>query len=312
MFNRFKYAIFSTVILTSLVIYASSLKVPIPIGEAEDYWKFACGIEVKKFDGHFPYARETGIFPSQDEWYFYYFQEHHGRHVYKIKKTGLLVEVGEVLSLLDQELTSTIMGETRPDYVLESNKKRVACLDIKKSVASEPDRFIDVINIEIANKYDNFDAQWERSKRYWISIIFEVVFLSLWWLFSFHAGVFGKLNKTRRVRIAFSPLLLFFPHFIGYAPYLFSFGPSGGILYPIFASFMSLPFGWLPFNPVEISILSYVPQPLSYISQVPFSPLAMSFYGSVSPTVVCVYAGLVLAIGRMVSCRQKKLTRLSN
>jgi hypothetical protein len=168
-------------------------------------------------------------------------------------------------------------------------------------VGSQPDRFIDAINLEVANQYNSFSEQWERSKIYWVSILFEVFFLPFWWLFSFHSGVFGKLNKKRTVRLAFSPLLLFLPHFLGYAPYLFSFGSSGGILYPILARLASLPFGWLPFNPVEISILKHIPQPLSYISQVPFSPMAMSFYGNVSPTILCVYAGLVFVFSKVIS-----------
>lgn len=59
---------------------------------------------------------------------------------------------------------------------------------------------------------------------------------------------------------------------------------------------MSLPFGWLPFNHLEVELLKHLPQPLAYISQVPYSPMAISFKGAVSPTVLIVYALLVFGI----------------
>jgi hypothetical protein len=134
---------------------------------------------------------------------------------------------------------------------------------------------------------------------YWASILFEAIFLPFWCLFSFHGGVFGKYNRKISLRFAFSPLLLFIPHYLGYAPYLFSFGPSGGILYPAFAILVGLPFGWIPFNPIEIWFLKMLPQPLAYISQIPFSPMAISFKGAVSPTVLLIYAFIVLGISKI-------------
>lgn len=302
MFIRYKYAILSSVILIGLVIYVANKRIPIPTGDAEDYWQFACGVEVDKFDGYFPFARETGIFSGRDGWYFYYFREHHGRHVFKVSKESLQSYTSQVFNLLDLEIFATVQENTRDKYLAKSNSKRLACLDVVKSVNSDQDQFIAQISVKFANKYDNesFNRQWQRSKRYWLSIVFEGFFLPFWWLFSFHSGVFGKFNKSLAIRLGFSPLLLFFPHFLGYAPYLFSFGASGGILYPLFTGLLSLPLGWLPFNPIDIHILKLIPQPLTYISQIPFSPAAMSFRGSVSPTVLCVYAGVVLIISKLI------------
>lgn len=306
MFIKYRYAVLSSVVLIGMVLYISGKRIPIPTGESGDFWKFACGVEVKSFDGYFPYAHEIGIFPSQEGWYFYYFQEHHGRHVFKVNEDSLLLDVNEVFVLLEENITSTKQEKTREDYLYESNKKRLVCLEIKNAVGSDPNRFIDSINMDVTDRDESFREEWELSKRYWVSIVFEAIFIPFWWIFSFHSGILGKLNNKREIRIAFSPLLLFLPHFLGYAPYLFSFGPSGGILYPLFAGLMSLPFGWIPFNPIEISILQYLPQPLSYISQVPFSPMAMSFYGSVSPTALCAYAGLILMLSKAISKYRKR------
>lgn len=301
---KHKYAVFFVLFLLGLLAYTAQKNVPIPTGDAEDYWEFACGVELEKFDGYFPYAHWTGIFPNKDGWYFYYYQEHHGRHVFKVTKQSLLNQVGEVFTLLDQEILTTVQDKTRDDTLAAKNKRRQNCLEIKNTVNSDRNSFIEKLSSKGTNDIDredeieSFHYQWERGKVYWASILFEAIFLPFWWLFAFHSGMFGKFNRKRSTRLAFSPLLLFVPHYLGYAPYLFSFGSSGGILYPLFAVLISTPFGWVPFNPIEIELLKLLPQPLSYISQVPFSPMAMSFNGSVSPTVLCAFAGMVLIFSK--------------
>lgn len=318
-----KSAIIFVFILESFLAYTAVKWPPIRIGDAEDYWEFACGIELKAFDGYFPYAHWTGIFPKSNGWYYYFYQEHHGRHVFKVSKQALIDSVDEVYALLDVEIKSTLQqqhsyGEDGFDSLKSKNERRRACLQIKANSGLEREQFINAVSEQasigtrtefLARSEDakayrekelkSFQRQLERSNYYWVSVLFEAVFLPLWWLFSFHGGVFGKYNKSRSVRLAFSPILLLLPHYLGYAPYLFSYGPSGGIIYPSFALLMSLPFGWLPFNHVEIELLKHLPQPLAYISQVPYSPMAISFRGAVSPTVLIVYALLVFGINKV-------------
>jgi len=303
---KHKYAILFVTLLLGLLVFSAQKRIPIPTGDAEDYWEFACGVELKKFDGYFPYAHWTGIFPDRDGWYFYYYQEHHGRHVYKVSKPSLLNQTSEVFTLLDQEILNTIQKKTRDNTLEVKNTRRLNCLEVRASVSSNEDKFIDAIssksigNPDRVYELESFQYQWERGKIYWASILLEAIFLPFWWLFSFHPSFFGSYNRKLSTRLAFSPLALFIPHFLGYAPYLFSFGPSGGVLYPIFAVFIGLPFGWIPFNPIEIELLKLLPQPLSYISQVPSSQLAVSFSGSISPTVLCVYAILVIIVGKII------------
>lgn len=289
-----------------LLAFMAQKTKPIPTGDAEDYWEFSCGVEVNKFDGTFPYARSTGIFPDKDGWYFYYYQEHHGRHVFKVNKQSLLTQTSEVFTLLDQEILNTVQKMTRGNSLENKNNKRIACLKIKEAVSSNEENFIERIsskskdNPDRTYEIESFQHQWERGKIYWVSILFEAIFIPFWWLFSFHSGIFGKYNRKLSTRLAFSPLILFTPHFLGYAPYLFSFGPSGGVLYPLFAMFIGFPFGWIPYNPIEIELLQLLPQPLSYISQVPYSPMAISFNGNISPSVLCIYAILILVTSRII------------
>ena len=262
---------------------------------------------MEKFDGYFPYARWNGVFPSKDGWYFYYYQEHHGRHVFKVDKQSLLLQTSEVFSLLDKEIYVTAQEYVSEEALHIKNQRRKDCLEIGKSLEWSGEKFIEEISSKSVNEeewvgeVESFNLQWEKGKLYWASVLFEAIFLSLWWLFSFHSGVFGRFNRSLSVRLAFSPLLLFVPHFLGYVPYLFSFGASGGILYPAFAMLLSLPFSWIPVNSIEMELLGGLPQPLQYISPVPFSPMAMSFMGAVSPTGLCVFAVLVLGGGKVIT-----------
>jgi hypothetical protein len=326
-----KFAVVFVMMLLGLLAYTATKRAPIPTGDAEDYWEFACGIELKKFDGYFPYAHWTGIFPENNGWYYYFYQEHHGRHVFKVSTQALLVTIEEVYRLLESEIESTAQqysgfnNEEEITNLKRKNERRLDCLRIKNTTQLNYEKFINTVSeesskrirdgffarIEDAKEYRekelrSFQYQLERSKLYWASILFEAIFLPLWWLFSFHGGVFGKYNRKISLRLAFSPLLLFIPHYLGYAPYLFSFGPSGGILYPLFAMLVGVPFGWVPFNPVEIWFLKMLPQPLAYISQIPFSPMAISFKGAVSPTVLLVYTFIVLGISKIWCTYVKK------
>lgn len=303
-----KLALLSIIFILGVLLFVASRSNPIPVGDAEDYWEFACGVELENFDGYFPYAYWTGIFPKFDGWYFYYYQEHHGRHVYKVSKKALAKCVLEVFSLLNKKITNTVQNHAREDILVKKNTNRMTCLEIMVTVKQQSSGFIDKVSTirgnELReglrkNEMDNFIRQWKRAQRYWLSVLFEAIFLCFWWLFTFHSGVFGKFNRNISTRIALSPILLFLPHYLGYAPYLFTFGPSGGILYPLFAMLFALPFAWIPYNPIEIEILKILPQPLTYVSQAPASPMALSYGANISPTILFIFAVIVLLSGKM-------------
>jgi hypothetical protein len=304
-----KSILLSVLIIIGLLAYFAERMQPVPYGDAEDYWEFACGIELNAFDGYFPYARRTGVFPKTDGWYFYYFQEHHGRHIYRVTEESLIKTVHEVFPLLNIEITKSAQKNLRERELGEKNMRRKECHKLMADIKGNDTQFIEKVNIERSSASNHlggereiasFKIQWERAKIYWVSVVFESVFLCFWWIFTFHKGAFGKLNEKFSIRLAFFPLILFIPHYLGYAPYLFSSGPSGGILYPLFAIMLvALPFGWVPFNLIDIWILELLPQPLMYISQGPASPLALSFHSGVSPTVLIIYAILILASNKL-------------
>ena len=79
-------------------------------------------------------------------------------------------------------------------------------------------------------------------------------------------------------------------------PICFHLEPSGGIFYPQIVTVFSLPFAWIPLNPIDLLLLTLIPQPLASISQIPYSPSAISYSGSISPTVVIAYVIVVKLI----------------
>lgn len=313
---RRKSIALSIVLIMGLLGYAANKKHPIPTGDAEDYWEFSCGIELSVFDGYFPYAHWRGVFPKTDGWYVYYYQEHHGRHVFRVSKESLIEQISEVYSLLSSEIKNTGQESSEDKELQEKNSRRKECVNIRNSAHDNYELFLDEVssvrssasNLRYGqDEIESFKAQWKRSQIYWAAILFEAAFLCFWWVFAFHKGACGKLNRRVDLRLALSPILLFVPHYLGYAPYLLSSGPSGGILYPFFATLMALPFVWIPFNPVEIWLLKGLPQPLAYISPVPASPMAMSVLGAVSPTVLVGFAILVLMIGSILRKYRKSI-----
>ncbi len=311
-----KSILVSTVLILGLVAYSAPNRHPIPVGHAEDYWEYACGIELDDFDGTYAYAHWTGVFPKTDGWHFYYFQEHHGRHVFRVSPDALIERVPEVYSLLDHEIESSVYLRRFEDTADRKNVQRAECLAIKLRVGDDHALFLDEVSESRSGpirlpagqeEIDSFLAQWGSAKLYWATVLFEAAFLWFWWVFTLHRGAFGKLNGRSDLQIGFSPLLLFVPYYLGYAPYLFTYGPTGGIVYPVFAMIVSIPFSWFPFNPVEVWVLERLPQPLWHISQVPAAPMAMSFWGAVSPTALLLFAALVLFVGHKRRQRRSRL-----
>jgi len=288
---------------------------PIPVGTAANFWEFSCGVELDSFDGYFPYTNSRGIYPNRGDWYLYFYTEHHGRHIFKIEKEKLLSTVDELYVLLDKQVTESRQERTDKNDLAEKNQNRVRCNALRLLVNSNNDYFLDSLVSAVredpntAQDLESVNVQLERAAIFWKSIVFECIFLPFWWIYTFHGGFLGKYFGSRLIRLASSPLLLLVPHFMGYSPYLFSSGGSGGVLYPLFAMLMYLPFlaltGFISgiyeiVRRIDTAIFQVIPRPLTAISQAPFDAQAMSFSGYASPTVLIVYLLTVLTAGIIV------------
>lgn len=292
-------------LLLLLLGNCASDRYPIPKGNAENYWEHACGIQLPGFDGRHEHSYWRGAFPAIGDWYFYYVREHHGRHVYRVSHDTLIAHVPEVYSLLERGPEWPSAADRRDRQFIKKSERFAECSDMRIQAGEDYALFLEQVDAANGSPFrhmdgqeeiDSFLLQWGKARLYWVAVLFEAVFLWSWWMFTFHRGVFGRLNERLDVRIAFSPLLLLVPHYLGYAPYLLTFIPHGGILYPGFADVAYLVFGWVPNNAVDVWLFENLPKPLWPISPTLAAPMAASYSGSVSPTALLVFAGVVLAV----------------
>jgi len=299
--KKYKFSLLSLFLLLCLFTWIAPHQNTVNKGSAEIYWNSVCGTNSD------PYEKSALALPRINNWYFYVFQGHHGQYSYKVQEKDLLKSIDQLFLSLDNKISSNKLDPLHDSYNGLNNKSHfINCRKLRKQHNSDPHLFLEAINSKITQQnnsserskwiVDGFHHQWHKSKLYWATILFEVAFLSFWWLFTFASGIFGKLNDKAYKRIAFSPLFLFIPYYLGYAPYLFSFGAQGGILYPLFAMIVSEPFSWMPFNSFDIALLGSLPKFLVHIAPVPVNPAAVSFHSSVSPSSLILFALLILGL----------------
>ncbi len=312
--------VLSTVLLMLALGNCASDRYPIPEGHAESYWEHACGVELPDLERRHEYAQWDGVFPRIGNWYFYYFQERRGRYVYRVSHNVLVDHVPQVYAHLRRGPQWPPATTRRDREFVQKSERFAECLDISIQAGGDHSLFLERVNATSASpsrrvdeqeEIESFLAQWRKARLYWATVLFEGVVLLAWWMFTFHRGVYGRLNKRLDVRIAFSPILLLAPHYLGYSPYLFTFGLSGGILYPAFVGVVYSAFGGIPINATDIWLFEELPQPLRHISQIPAAPLTISRWTAISPTALLVFAGVVLVIARLLRQYKRMLCRLT-
>ena len=138
-----------------------------------------------------------------------------------------------------------------------------------------------------------FRGRLDRAKRVWATVTFEAIHISAWLMYVI--GV-PPIRVRWRWRVACAPFLLFLPYFLGYAPMTFTFGPSGGFVYPIYLMLASLPMQIVPCSPLDGLTWELIPQILSGLSQVPGRPVAASAVLCVGP-ISSIAFGIVLLAG---------------
>jgi hypothetical protein len=148
-----------------------------------------------------------------------------------------------------------------------------------------------------------------------LSYAFESLFLTGWILFAAWPW-FRRATPLRwAVHWSLWPLLLFLPYFLGYAPFAFTFGPSGGFVYPGVLLLFSVPVMWFPGTAIDVAILRALPRPLWALSQMTGPAMAMSsmaFIGPIGLTLYGVTVGCVVFGTRcFVERRARKKTRES-
>ena len=220
------------------ILQNSESRCVIQSGNVNEFWFVACGVDV---DGSGRYSGLiTELLPATDGWAHYSIYGYCGSRYYRVRLVDAAAQLSRVIPLVNAkrqdgslpEVISTCFdfradGQFSGDDAGRfANDVRHAQLQHLKSTA--PER---VIHYQRSEQL--FSDHLERSKRYWLTLLFEFSWLSgviiltaLPWL---RNG--GPLAWTTCVGGA--SLLLFCPVWCGYCSYTFtSCFPDGGVFYP--------------------------------------------------------------------------------
>ena len=145
-----------------------------------------------------------------------------------------------------------------------------------------------------------FRERLERAKRVWLTLTFEGVYLAAW--LSFVAWpLFAKSRLRWHWRLGLAPFLLFLPYFLGYAPMTFTFGPSGGFVYPGYLALASLPMQLIPCSVADRHLWRLLPKMLASLSQIPGSPAAVSYMACVGPASSLAFGLVLVALVALIT-----------
>lgn len=300
MYRKAKMLLFSGAILTVAVLVLRNAKshAPVQYGTAPEFWKVACDIDV---DGSMKDFDKMGwIYPPQGEWAIYYISGYHDEFLHRVPVRELAPYLPKIETELKNKATE---GETWPllsrvsaDWTREGNDeeevRRLLALmrDTHLAIVKEKDRELHQYVLE---KEKLFQERWHRANRYWITVVFEVVWLSGVLGFTLWPLLRDSSRMSWAIHLGLAAPLLFLPFFLGYVPYTFTSAfPAGGIYYP----YVLYWFRGLPVFDVDIWYYEHAPQPFEPLTQEPGPMLAITGMGLVGPVAICAI-GLAIFIG---------------
>lgn len=275
-------------LLNAAIVVKASSMYPVSRGSSADFWysMYYVKFHEQGFLG--------GVYPMRGSSCIYYHQGFHGEFLYS-------VPVAEVQRLLPEVRKRISEGG---GHISDEERELLSSdPDIGKLVETR----LKVEALEATKRGDGeyhhasqkmFRDRWNRIRRYWANILFEVVFfnallISLWY-------PFFKLGRHlwRAVSIGTALPVLFVPYYLGYCTWTFtSTGPIGGALYPW--TLHGLRKWGLDWNGLDDRFVAILPSPLEFLTQTQGPMLSVSGMGAVSPTsllIIGVFLGLVTYI----------------
>jgi hypothetical protein len=306
--RRIRLAIASVPILLSLALLGrmAMTRRPIIDGTSAEFWEAACGVQLGGFPGYRGYAHYGDIYPTVDGWLYYFTQEHHQQPLHRLAAYDAARDVREVIVRLRSDRPScdpreaASLDDARLCELHEQGaRKRSLCRAVfdEASLANEPVPAIitrlRVVSLPAADAFElsgraaeaevQLRKRLRQADRAWLTDLFEAAFLASWWLFVAWPWVRRASFRTWLIHVVTAPLLLFIPFFLGYAPMTFTFGPSGGVLYPLYLALAALPMSVVPCSGLDVAIWRRLPMVLAPLNQLPGAPLAWSNSACVGP-----------------------------
>jgi hypothetical protein len=277
-------------------------------GTSAEYWEYLCGVQLPEFKGHETNSHFGGAYPVIDGKAYYYAQRHHDSLLFSVPLEDVLHDlpnVQEHLANPQPPQSSNCVGyrslcelykksaERRSECAKYFGTAKVDAMDMPKLEALR----ITISKATTFPPYDEggdaeFRGRLGRAQRAWATYAFEAFYLAAWLMFV--AGL-RPLRVRWYWRVASAPFLLCLPFFLGYAPMTFTFGPSGGFVYPIYLALASFPMKIVPCSALDSFVWQFFPSILSSLSQVPGRPAAATFMGCVGPVSSLGFGLLLLA-----------------
>jgi hypothetical protein len=279
---------------------------PVRTGTSADLWKHACQVDII---GQFKGREESwgshgcNIYPPQGKWYVYYDQHFHGQQMYRVAAAEADADLAKVIKAIeaidDPDLQWVRAGFTvwRQRPVEEQTAAalqlamRTARIDEIAAESPKSGRSLRSDDLE-------FPYLWRRFQRYWLTVAFEMAWLSALVIFTGYPWLRGSGTFRWATHLGLLPLLLYLPMYLGYAPLTFTSAyPIGGVVYPFALRLAAWPVEEIlpEWTEPEIALVSSPKLAiLGPISQPSGPMISLSGSGAVSPLGSLLY-GLILA-----------------
>jgi hypothetical protein len=259
---------FSILVPLAGVLFFAKLMTPLRKGTSADFWRAACGVDLNNQG----FGEMMGIYPPRDGWFIYYIQGFHGQFLFYAPPSEVVSDFPKVVQKFRKSA-----GETNRAPIF---LRAAAIVERTPSNDLSPEKFLSLLREqrlrlfrensetlyqqEISDEID-FGKRWKTVRRFWINVLFEVVFFTGLILFAIWPWLFERARWKWSFHLGFLPLLLFLPYYAGYAAWTFtSAGPSGGALYPwVIVWFRKISF-W---TPIDQWMLENFPKFLEPLSQ---------------------------------------------
>jgi hypothetical protein len=281
--------------IAALVLRNVQSHAPVQRGTPSQFWMVTCGIDIdgktKQFDGF-----GGGAYPPQDEWAIYYIQRLHEQLLFRVPLEELVPQL--------PELTGNLKPKVNDDDTSPFHEHLLANWMQKSSDDDEVRRLITVIRearlvaLGAQDKADGeqhdrrawsiwddngFLERWQRAQRYWLTVLFEVVWLSLVLWFAAWPWIRNRGRLAWTMHLGLTLPLLFVPLFLGYNRLAFSSSfPGGGIYYP----YVVIQFYRLPTIRADQWLLEHAPPIFEPLTQESGPWAAISEFGRVGPIAI--------------------------
>ena len=314
--------VFTVLFLTGLVLWFGKIMKPVSDGNPIDFWNRVCGVSIngEKLNCF------GGVYMPRDGWYIYYNQGFHGQFLYQVERAGILKEYPKFLKQVEKAAQGEkswpalrwaheVISRNRSE--IEHNPEQFLLLyrkaeltELKKEGKEGRNRYDSLIN-----KEQRFGQRWKMIQRYWLNIVFEIIFFIGLFFFIIWPWLRKKGLVHKLIHVGLTPLLLFTPYYLGYAGWTFtSAGPSGGVLYPWTIIWF---YGFPLWTSIDYWVLTHLPKILGGMSQPlgpmlsisggrPLGPVAAIILGAVMSMIVWAIIVLPFNKKRIVSKTQKK------